>query len=136
MSVLEIKGFKVIDPNTNKYPDLKRIFREESWAEGLSYVSPYGFALQEDGHLIAIDACGNQRGCPPDRFKILIDGKETNISSVINLEKLISVCYNAISEGQILERMDFQQALDELGLTKQEFRVIMEGTEWEDYDEE
>ena len=136
MSVLEIKGFNVIDPNTNKYPDLKKIFREESWAEGLSYVSPYGFALQEDGHLLAIDACGNQRGCPPNRFKIQIDGKETSISSVINLEKLISVCYNAISEGQILERMDFQQALDELGLTKQEFRVIMEGTEWEDYDEE
>lgn len=136
MSVLEIKGFNVIDPNTNKYPDLKKIFKEESWAEGLSYISPYGFALQEDGQLLAIDACGNQRTCPPDRFKILIDGKETSISSVINLEKLISVCYNAISEGQILERMDFQQALDELGLTKQEFRVIMEGTEWEDYNEE
>lgn len=136
MSVLKIKGFNVIDPNTNKYPDLRKIFKEESWAEGLSYISPYGFALQEDGVLLAIDMCGNQRSCPPDRFTIQIDGKETSISSVINLEKLISVCYNAISEGQILERMDFQQALDELGLTKQEFRVIMEGTEWEDYDEE
>ena len=144
MSVLEIKGFNVIDPNTNKYPDLKKIFREESWAEGLSYISPYGFALQEDGHLIAIDACGNQRGCPPDRF--IIEGdvngwgwdeeKQRNAAAMFTAERLITLCSNAIIEGQILERMSFEEALDELGMSREEFAEIMSDViDWRDYDE-
>ena len=60
--------FKVIDPNTEKYPDLEKVALTEEWAEGLCYCDMEGFAIGEDGNLILMDECG-RFACPPaDRF--------------------------------------------------------------------
>lgn len=61
-------SFDVIDPKTGRYPDLEKIVRTEDWAEGLCYCDMDGFAISEDGSLILMDECGNQRICPSNRF--------------------------------------------------------------------
>ena len=60
--------FTVIDPKTNKYPDLDEVSKE-GWASGLIGRLD-GFAIDEDGDLMLMDRCGEYR-CPPvDRFLV------------------------------------------------------------------
>lgn len=60
--------FKVIDKTTGEPPDLDAILKED-WASWL--LDLYGFAIIDDGSLLAINACGNYRPCPLDRFEIV-----------------------------------------------------------------
>lgn len=63
-------AFTVIDKKTGEYPDLEHIARCEDWAQGLIYCDMDGFAIGEDGNLLLLDECGNQRYCPDGRFEI------------------------------------------------------------------
>ena len=69
------KGFTVIDKETGKYPNTRKIALLEGWAENLTYCDIYGFAIDEDGNLILLDDCGNFAHCPPDRFEIIFEEK-------------------------------------------------------------
>jgi hypothetical protein len=72
-------GFTVIDTETGQYPDMCNIARREEWSENLIYCDIEGFAITEDGYLIAFDECGNMAYCPEDRFKIISEPyKEDN----------------------------------------------------------
>lgn len=62
--------FTIIDPRTDKYPDVSEIALTEEWAKDLIYCDIDSFALTEDGNLVLIDDCGNAASCPYDRFII------------------------------------------------------------------
>ena len=64
--------FTVIDPKTNKAPDLRHIALTEEWASGLMHCNMDCFALDQDGLLILLDTCGHYTYCPSGRFKIVI----------------------------------------------------------------
>ena len=55
--------FDVIDPKTDKYPDLEKIERTEEWAQNFIYCDMDGFFINEDGNLILMDECGNYNPC-------------------------------------------------------------------------
>jgi hypothetical protein len=65
-----VMRFKVVDPRTGEYPDLRRIALTEDWARGLMYCDMEGFALEEDGTLLLLDECGAYREAPADRFVV------------------------------------------------------------------
>ena len=67
-------NFTVIDKKTGKYPDYCKIALNEEWAKGLIYCDMEGIAIEEDGALLLLDECGNQRYCPSDRFEIVWGG--------------------------------------------------------------
>lgn len=71
-----MRKFTVMDRTTGKYPDLKKIAREEEWANGLIYCDMEGFALEEDGTLVLMDECGSFAYCPHDRFDIKFENED------------------------------------------------------------
>jgi len=62
--------FTVIDKTTGKAPDLREIALHEGWAASLLYCDMDGFAIREDGSLIALDECGQFAECPEGRFEV------------------------------------------------------------------
>lgn len=64
--------FTVIDMETNEYPDLEKIAKEEKWANPLFPFDMPGFSIDEDGVLCLEDDCNNYAYCPHDRFKVIV----------------------------------------------------------------
>lgn len=62
--------FKVIDPQTGKYPDVAKIALTEEWAKKLIYCDIDGFYIDEYGGLALVDDCGAAAWCPEDRFVV------------------------------------------------------------------
>ncbi len=63
--------FRVIDPETGRYPDLEEVARDEGWATGLVYCDMNQFYIGEDGSLVLADDCGNIAEVPEGRFWII-----------------------------------------------------------------
>jgi len=68
--------FTVIDPKTNRPPDLEQIAIHEKWADGLIWCDMEGFAMFEDGDLVLMDECGSYKYVPEGRFKIVWHERE------------------------------------------------------------
>lgn len=64
--------FTVIDKTTGQYPDVEKIALNEDWAKHLMYCDIDSFCIDEDGHLILTDDCGNAAYCPSDKFEVKI----------------------------------------------------------------
>ncbi len=64
--------FIVIDPRTERYPNMKEIALSERWAEGMGDSLP-GFALTENGLLLVIDTDGNVCTTPDNRFIVQVE---------------------------------------------------------------
>ena len=67
--------FTVIDKETEGYPDVEKIARQESWAKHLIYCDIDCFAITENGDLILLDDCGNIAYPPIGRF-VIVESEE------------------------------------------------------------
>lgn len=76
----------VIDPETNSYPDLRKIALTEDWAKSLVWCDVDGFCLTEGGQLVLIDECGDFAYIPPGRFIVKL--KLTGESGSVNAESV------------------------------------------------
>lgn len=65
------RKFTVVDRQTGKYPNLKKIASEEDWAKTLIYCDVDAFAIAEDGSLLLMDDCNNIVWCPEGRFEVV-----------------------------------------------------------------
>ena len=64
--------FRVLNPD-GSVPDLEQIALNEEWAGELIYCDTNGFALADDGALVALDECGRYAYPPIDRFRVVME---------------------------------------------------------------